>query len=72
MKLGVVDRESVFIGTVEARVGLVTREGAISRMTDKTIWCVGKSGVERMFRSTDGRMPSVARRSAGKAFESKN
>lgn len=71
MKLGVVDRESVFIGTVDARVGLVTREGRISRMTEKTIWCVGKSGVERMFRGSDGRMPSVTRRSAGSAFEPK-
>lgn len=72
MKLGVVDRESIFIGKVEARLGLVTREGKISRMTDKTVWCVGKSGLERMFRSTDGRMPSVTRGSAGKTFEPKN
>lgn len=68
MILNVTDKDSMFVGKVEARVGLKTQAGTITRMTDKTIWCVGKSGFETMYRLYDGRPPSVSRRFAGKDF----
>lgn len=68
MYLHVVDRNSHPIGVVKARVGLVTQAGKISRMTDKTIWVVGKSGYEQMYRRSDGPFPSSTKTCAGKGF----
>lgn len=68
MYLHVVDRNSYPIGVVKARVGLVTQAGKISRMTDKTIWVVGKSGFEQMYRRSDGPFPSCSKTYAGKGF----
>lgn len=70
MNLQVADKDSMIIGKVQARVGLVTQAGKISRFTEKTIWCIGKkSGLEHMYRKCDGPLPSVSRHFAGKAFE---
>ena len=68
MYLHVVDRNSYPIGVVKARVGLTTQAGKISRMTDKTIWVVGKSGIEQMYRRSDGPLPSCTKTYAGKGF----
>lgn len=47
------------IGTLEAREGLYTTAGKITRVSDKSVWAAGKSGVEQMYRKHDGRLPSI-------------
>lgn len=68
LNLHVCDRDGLVIGKVPARIGLVTSAGRLARMTEKTIWCVGKSGYETMYRYCDGQLPSVTKSRAGKHF----
>lgn len=59
LKLHVINGQAVSIGRLEARKGLQTTYGEITRFTEKTVWTRGKSGVEMMHRAYDGRLPSI-------------
>lgn len=59
LRLRVINKEGVVLGTIACRVGLRTYYGPVTRFTDKTVWTRGKSGVEQKFRKFDGNMPCV-------------
>lgn len=61
LRLRVIDKDSIVVGTILCRVGLLTYAGPVSRFTEHTVWTVAKSGVEQRFRQCDGRMPGVYR-----------
>ena len=56
LKLHVIDRDGFTVGHVPVRIGLNTRDGKVSRFTDKTVWTV-KDGAEKMHRAYDGCLP---------------
>lgn len=58
MRLHIIDREGNHLGYITPFVGLKTRAGVISRMTQKTIWTVNGSKSENAYRAYD-RLPSV-------------
>lgn len=59
LKLWVIDRDSLCIAQVYARVGMMTTRGIITRMTEKTIWTARGTAPEHMWRRSDGQLPSV-------------
>lgn len=65
--LSVIDKQSMVVGTIAARVGLHTTAGRITRMSEKSVWCQRKDGPEWCFRAYDGRLPSVPKWRAPKA-----
>lgn len=59
LRMHVIDRDGFVLGSVPCKVGLQTYAGKVTRHTDKTVWTMGKDGIEQMHRAYDGRLPSV-------------
>lgn len=59
IELHVLNKESVPVGRMAARIGLHTTYGKITRLTDKTVWTEGRDGVELRHRAYDGRLPGI-------------
>lgn len=67
VKLKVIDREGFVLGFIDARVGLKTYSGEVTRVSDKSVWCKGSNGIVQMYREHDGRLPCVYKSYAPKA-----
>jgi hypothetical protein len=67
LMLNVIDREGIVLGFIPARVGLKTYSGEVTRISEKSVWCQGKSGAVQMYRESDGRLPCVYKSYAPKA-----
>ena len=63
LKLHVINRDGFTLGYAPVKVGMKTREGVVTRFTDKTVWtCM--DGKERMHRAYDGCLPVVYKSNA--------
>ena len=60
-RIKVINKDSVVIGHVLARIGLLTYAGPITRFTEKSVWCRSKDGAEHCYRLHDGRVPATYR-----------
>lgn len=58
LTLWVINRDGMPLRKIEARVGLKTYSGTITRVSEKSIWTTN-NGRERLHRAHDGRLPSV-------------
>lgn len=59
LTLWVIDKDGFPLRKIEARPGLKTYAGVISRVSEKSIWTLRKDGTERLHRAYDGRLPSI-------------
>ena len=57
--LWIITKDGTTLRKIEARVGLKTYSGIITRVSEKSIWVRGKDGVERCKREYDGRLPCI-------------
>jgi hypothetical protein len=55
----VIRKDGTTIRKIEAREGLKTYAGVVSRVSEKSIWTLRKDGTERLHRAYDGRLPGV-------------
>jgi hypothetical protein len=58
-KLWIINKDSMPIRQIEARPGLKTYAGRISRVSEKSIWTIDRRGNEQLHRECDGRLPSI-------------
>ena len=61
LRLHVIDRESRCIGYTEARPGLKTTWGVVTRVSKKSVWARDGNGPEKLHRQQNGHLPSVYR-----------
>lgn len=66
-KLRITNREGFVLGSLEARVGLQTSAGEITRVSEKSIWTRTRDGYARMHRAYDGHMLNLPLYRVGKA-----
>lgn len=59
LMLRVINKEGIILGALEARVGLHTNAGTITRVSEKSIWTKTRDGYERLHRAYDGHMPGL-------------
>ncbi len=64
LRLHVIDRDGFTVGHMPVKIGINTREGRVTRFTEKTVWTLSKDGIEKMHRAYDGCLPVVYRSNA--------
>jgi hypothetical protein len=58
-KIWIIKKDGMPVRMIEARPGLKTYSGIISRVGEKSIWTLRKDGSERLHREYDGRLPCI-------------
>ena len=57
-RLNVIDRQNIHVGYTEAKIGLQTTRGRITRVSPSCVWTTD-NGIERCYRPQNGQFPSI-------------
>jgi hypothetical protein len=55
----IIRKDGTTVRQIEARPGLKTYSGVITRVSDKSIWTQRPGGNERLWRTYDGQLPAI-------------